>query len=261
MEVGMMKMKHVVAVCAYVVLALLLSGVMPVSADAQLSAQQRLMAKRAAKADALRNLGEMVYGVQINSKTKVRDFITESDTIRARLSTVIQGAREIDYVEKPDGTAEVTVEITLGRVEDILGRRLMYDQQVFTAVGYGAPPGGEPAPGYAPAAPAPMNDVIRAKGNGVEPSDPSMSRAEKALMGKRAAKIDALRNLLEQVYGVTVKSKTTVRDFVTQSDDMKARVSAFVRGARVVSERPLGDGSYEVEVEIEMDPLMRIFPD
>lgn len=256
-----MRMKHIVAVCFYAVLALLLSGVLPSSADAQLTAQQRLMAKRAAKADALRNLGEMVYGVQINSRTKVRDFITESDTIRARLATVIQGAREVDYVEKPDGTAEVTVEVTLGRVEDILGRRLLYDQQVFTAVGYGAPPGGEPAPGYAPPPPAPIHDVIRAKGNGVEPNDPSMSPPEKALMGKRAAKIDALRNLLEEVYGVTVRSKTTVRDFITQSDDMKARVSAFVRGARVVSERALGDGSYEVEVELELDPLMRMFPD
>lgn len=257
----MMKTKQVVAFCFYAVLTLLLSGVLPASADAQLSAQQRLMAKRAAKADALRNLGEMIYGVQINSKTKVRDFITESDTIRARLATVIQGAREIDYVEKPDGTAEVTVEITLGRVEDIIGRRLLYDQQVFTAVGYGAPPGGEPATGYAPAPAAPVNNVIRARGNGVEPNDPSMSRAEKSLMGKRAAKVDALRNLLEQVYGVTVKSRTTVRDFVTQSDEMKARVSAFVRGARVVSERPLGDGSYEVEVEIETEPLLRFFPD
>jgi len=241
--------------------ALLLSSSLFTDASAQLTAQQRLMAKRAAKADALRNLGEMVYGVQINSKTKVKDFITESDTIRARLATVIQGAREVDYVEKPDGTAEVTVEVTLGRVEDILGRRLMYDQQVFTAVGYGAPPGGEPVQGYAPPPAAPASDVIRAKGNGVEPSDPSMSRAEKGLLGKRAAKIDALRNLLEQVYGVTIRSKTTVRDFVTQSDDMKARVNAFIQGARVVSERALGDGSYEVEVEIDMGPLMRIFPD
>lgn len=258
----MIRMKHVVSVCVYAVLTLLLSAaVLPAATDAQLSAQQRLMAKRAAKADALRNLGEMVYGVQINSRTKVRDFITESDTIRAKLATVIQGAREMDYIEKPDGTAEVTVEITLGRVEDILGRRLLYDQQVFTAVGYGAPPGGEPATGYAPPPEAPANDFIRAKGNGVEPSDPSMSKAEKSLLGKRAAKVDALRNLLEQVYGVNIKSNTKVRDFVTESDDIKARVNAFIRGARVVSERPVGDGSYEVEVEIELEPLMRIFPD
>lgn len=244
----------------YMLSALLITAISTPAAEAQVGPQQRLMAKRAAKVDALRNLGETIYGVQINSQTKVRDFITESDTIRAKLATVIQGAREVDYVERPDGTAEVTVEITLGRVEDILGRRLLYDQQVFTAVGYGAP-NGEPARGYAPAPAAPVNDVIRAKGNGVEPNDPSMSPPEKALMGKRAAKLDALRNLLEQVYGVTLRSKTTVRDFVTQSDDMKARVNAFVRGARVVSERALGDGSYEVEVELELAPLMRIFPD
>lgn len=244
----------------YLLVTLMIAAIAIPEARAQLGPQQRLMAKRAAKVDALRNLGELIYGVQINSHTKVRDFITESDAIRAKLATVIQGAREVDYVERPDGTAEVTVEITLGRVEDILGRRLLYDNQVFTAVGYGAP-SGEPARGYSPAPAAPMYDVIRAKGNGVEPNDPSMSPPEKALMGKRAAKLDALRNLLEQVYGVTLKSKTTVRDFVTQSDDMKARVNAFVRGARVVSERSIGDGSYEVEVEIELDPIMRMFPD
>ncbi|MBI5633744.1 MAG: LPP20 family lipoprotein [Nitrospirae bacterium] len=244
----------------HILMALLIAEIAVPVSEAQVGPQQRLMARRAAKADALRNLGEMIYGVQINSKTKVRDFITESDTIRAKLATVIQGAREVDYVERPDGTAEVTIEITLGRVEDILGRRLLYDQQVFTAVGYGAPSGPGTAPAYSPSPPR-MNAVIRAKGNGVEPNDPSMSPPEKALMGKRAAKLDALRNLLEEVYGVTIRSKTTVRDFITQSDDMKARVSAFVRGARVVSERSLGDGSYEVEVELELEPLMGIFPD
>ena len=249
----------VAALFLWAAAVLLLSAVLPVSAGAELTAQQRLMAKRAAKADALRNLAEMVYGVHINSKTKVKDFITESDTIRARLATVIQGAREVDYVQRPDGTAEVTVEITLGRVEDILGRRLLYDGQVFTATGYGAPSGGEPAQAYEPPPPAPVNDMVRAKGNGVEPSDPSMSRAEKALLGKRAAKIDALRNLLEEVYGVRIKSNTTVRDFVTERDEMKARVNAFVQGARVVSERALGDGSYEVEVEVELAPLLRMF--
>lgn len=40
-----------------------------------------------------------------------------------------------------------------------------------------------------------------------------------------------------------------------QGDDMKARVNAFIRGARVISERAIGDGSYEVEVEL--DPLVR----
>ncbi len=224
-------------------------------AGAQTDPQTRLMAKRAAKVDALRNLAEMVYGVQVNSRTTVRDFVTQSDVIRAKLDSVIQGAREVDYVERPDGTAEVTVEITLGQVEDILGRRLSYDYQTFTATGYGAPSGSyvEPAP------PAPALDYVRAKGYGVEPKDPSLTYAERTLMAKRAAKVDALRNLAEQVRGVRITSDSYVRDFITQSDEMKARVNTFVQGARVVSERQMPDGSYEVEVEAGLEPLRRIF--
>lgn len=226
-------------------------------ANAQITSQQRLMAKRAAKVDALRNLLETVYGVRIDSKTTVQDFIAQSDVIRARLDSVIQGAREVDYVERPDGTAEVTVEVTLGRVEDVLGRRIYYDRQTFSATGYGAPSGSSSGHSAPPAVSG--GDTIRAKGNGVEPNDPSMGDAERSLMAKRAAKLDALRNLLEQVHGVRIKSDTTVRDFVSQSDDMRARVNSFIQGARVVSERPLGDGSYEVEVEIDIEPLRRMF--
>lgn len=237
--------------------AVILAGMffLPAEAGAQMDPQKRLMAKRAAKVDALRNLAETVYGVRISSSTTVRDFVTQSDVVRAKLAAVIQGAREVDYVERPDGTAEVTVEVTLGQVEDILGRRLVYDYQTFTATGYGAPSGAyvEPAP------PAPAADYVRAKGYGVEPRDPSMTNAEKALMARRAAKVDALRNLAEQVRGVRITSDSYVRDFIAQSDEMRARVNTFVQGARVVSERQMPDGSYEVEVEADMEPLRRIF--
>ena len=239
----------------FLVLGFFASFFLTPEVNAQITAQQRLMAKRAAKVDALRNLLETVYGVRIDSSTIVRDFVTQSDVIRARLDAVIQGAQETDYIEQPDGTAEVTVEVTLGRVEDVLGRRIYYDRETFRATGYGAP-SGSPAESASP--PMMGGDIVRAKGNGVEPNDTSMGDAERSLMAKRAAKLDALRNLLEEVYGVRITSDTTVRDFVTQSDDIRARVHAFIQGARVVSERPVGDGSYEVEVEIELEPLKRM---
>lgn len=223
---------------------------------AQVDAQTRLMAKRAAKADALRNLTETIYGVRIDSSTNVRDFVTQSDSIRARIEVVIQGAREVDYKEQPDGTAEVTVEITLGQVEDIIGRKIYYSSNTFVATGYGAP-SGVSSSGYA--APMPASDVIRAKGSGVEPNDRSMSRSEKALMAKRAAKLDALRNLAEQVNGVRIKSDSYVRDFVTQSDELRAKVHTFIQGARVLYEKKMPDGSYEAEVEIDIEPLRKIF--
>ncbi len=109
-----------------------------------------------------------------------------------------------------------------------------------------------------PSQPAYSSSVIKAKGSGVEPNDPNMSPAEKALMAKRAAKLDALRNLVEEVYGVKITSDSYVRDFVLQSDDTRSRVNTFIQGARVVSEQKMPDGSYQVEVELDIEPLRGI---
>jgi hypothetical protein len=85
-----------------------------------------------------------------------------------------------------------------------------------------------------------------------------MTAAEKSLLAKRAGKLDALRNLSEQVVGVRISGETLVRDFVTRSDDMRSRVFSYIQGARVISEYQLADGSYEVEVEIDLEPLRRL---
>jgi hypothetical protein len=217
--------------------------------------QKRLMTKRAAKVDALRNLTEVVYGIRIDSTTKVENFVTKSDEIRAKVSATIQEAQEIDYRELADGAAEVTVEIPTDAVERILGRKMDYEYKTIRATGYGAPPGAVAAP----KSEVPVEKkIVKVKGNGAEPSDPNMSSSEKMLMGKRAAKMDAYRNLTEEVYGVKIKSETTVKDFVTQSDEIKTKVSAFIQGARVVSEKKLSDGSHEVELELDVDPIRAI---
>jgi hypothetical protein len=221
---------------------------------AQMDSQSKLMTRRAAKVDALRNLLEIVYGIQIDARTTVRDFVTQSDVVRSRVRAVVQGAREIDYLVQADGTAEVTVEVTLGRLEDILGRRISYDQESIQAKGYGAP-GGQT---YETSQPQASRDALRVKGHGIEPNEPGMTAAEKSLLAKRAGKLDALRNLSEQVVGVRISGETLVRDFVTRSDDMRSRVFSYIQGARVISEYQLADGSYEVEVEIDLEPLRRL---
>jgi hypothetical protein len=108
------------------------------------------------------------------------------------------------------------------------------------------------------AQPAYSSSTIRAKGSGLEPNDPNMPQTEKALLAKRAAKLDALRNLAEQLYGVKITSDSYVRDFVLQSDEIKSKVNTFIQGARVISEEQMPDGSYQVEVELDTEPLKDI---
>ncbi len=93
--------------------------------------------------------------------------------------------------------------------------------------------------------------VVTAKGSGAPPTGitiPSQAR----LMAERAAKADALRNLLEAVKGVRVDSETTVESFTTRSDRVLTRVSGIVIGARVVGTRYLSDGAVEVTVAVNL---------
>ncbi len=93
--------------------------------------------------------------------------------------------------------------------------------------------------------------VVTAKGSGAPPTGitiPSQAR----LMAERAAKADALRNLLEAVKGVRVDSETTVETYTTKSDRVMTRVSGIVIGARVVETRYLSDGAVEITVAVNM---------
>ena len=100
---------------------------------------------------------------------------------------------------------------------------------------------------------------VTAKGGGAPPAN-AVNQAQARLMAERAAKVDAMRNLLEQTYGVTIKSRTTVKDFITQNDTIKARVNAYIKGAKVIDTKYLSDGSVEVEMEIILDyEFRRIF--
>ncbi|MCD6385039.1 LPP20 family lipoprotein [Candidatus Sumerlaeota bacterium] len=83
--------------------------------------QRRLMALRAAKEDAWRQLLEAAKGLQIDARTSVRDFITQDDAIRSRVMGVIRGAQivgEPRYLE--DGTVEVEMRLDMNKIRHLI---------------------------------------------------------------------------------------------------------------------------------------------
>jgi len=93
--------------------------------------------------------------------------------------------------------------------------------------------------------------IVRASGSGApNPDAPNIAAAR--LGAERAAKADALRNILETVKGVRIDSQTLVVNAMPQSDVIRTQVQGIVRGARVVNTRYLSDGAVEVTVEIPM---------
>ena len=69
----------------------------------------------------------------------------------------------------------------------------------------------------------------------------------------RAAKLDAWRNLLETVKGVSLTSETTVRNAMVENDVIVTQVQGVLKGFTQVGEpKYLSDGSVEVTVEIPL---------
>ena len=93
--------------------------------------------------------------------------------------------------------------------------------------------------------------MVTAKGIGIPPKNPASALQAKE-MAKSAAWAVALRNLLEVVKGVRVDSTTTVNNFVTTNDEVRTRVEGMVKGAKLVKEQEMPDGSFETTVEMKL---------
>lgn len=91
---------------------------------------------------------------------------------------------------------------------------------------------------------------VEADGFGLPPTVVT-SEAQAKLMARRAAIADAQRNLAEQVAGVHVDSETTVQNMQIASDTVRTRVSALLKGAKVISES-YEDGAYHVVMALPL---------
>lgn len=85
----------------------------PPKDDSLGTAQRKLMAMRAAKADAYRALAEQLYGVRASGTTTVGDMVIRSDLYRVYVDAYVYGARVVSSLAHPDGIFEVEMELAL----------------------------------------------------------------------------------------------------------------------------------------------------
>jgi len=81
--------------------------------------QRRLMAIRASKIDAYRNLTERVYGQSINASTTVEDMVATNDAVRAHVQGLIYGARLVSIEPIGGDSYETRLELSEKRVTEI----------------------------------------------------------------------------------------------------------------------------------------------
>lgn len=97
-----------------------------------------LQALRAAELDAYKQLAKTIVGFEIDSETSVKDYLLESDEVRAKMMAAIYGANLVDYRWDEQGDAYVKMRLRFGEVEDILNQKINYEDEVIEVEGVGA---------------------------------------------------------------------------------------------------------------------------
>lgn len=96
-----------------------------------------------------------------------------------------------------------------------------------------------------------QTETITADGYGVLPQNRPFGQAK--LMARRAAVVEAQRNLLETVKDVAIDSETNVEMSMTLNDTIHSEISGVIRGARVIDEEYIPeDGIYRVTMSVPM---------
>jgi hypothetical protein len=97
--------------------------------------------------------------------------------------------------------------------------------------------------------------TIRGMGYAVVSAQPGHNLNHRRLNAIRVARMDAMRNLTEQIHGVRIDATTTIAEAVLQNDTMRSTLTGMLRGARTVHIQPRGTDTYEVLLEIDRDMI------
>ncbi|MGO1297186.1 MAG: LPP20 family lipoprotein [Vibrio sp.] len=80
---------------------------------------------------------------------------------------------------------------------------------------------------------------------------------EKQVRAMRASKMDAYKELAEQVYGVRVSGRANVLDQRLGLEETKNSVDGIIRGAEVVRSYKVGD-SYVTEMRVNIEVMSKL---
>lgn len=99
--------------------------------------------------------------------------------------------------------------------------------------------------------------TLRAVGYASVSEQKGATEEEKRVRAMRASKIDAYRELAEQIYGMRVSGRADLIDQRLGTESTSGAVDGVIRGAEVVRSYPVGD-SYVTELELDITKMDRL---
>ncbi|WP_407702340.1 LPP20 family lipoprotein [Vibrio algarum] len=101
------------------------------------------------------------------------------------------------------------------------------------------------------------DNVLTAVGYASVSEQKGQNNEEKRIRAMRASKIDAYRELAEQIYGMRVSGRANLQDQRLGTELTSGAVDGVIRGAEVVRSYPVGD-SYVTELELDITKMDRL---
>ena len=95
------------------------------------------------------------------------------------------------------------------------------------------------------------SNIVTAVGVGSAP-EYAIKPGQANALARRAATVDAYRNLTTIIYGIEVENHTTIEQLTVKKDTIKTAVEGAIRNARVVDEEQLDDSNYQVTVSMPL---------
>ena len=101
--------------------------------------------------------------------------------------------------------------------------------------------------------------VLQAVGYAPIAEQQGSSDTLKMLQAIKASKLDAYRELAEQVYGQRLSGQESLSNLVLSNAQLKSSVDGVIRGARVVKSYAVDDNTYATELELDMRKVHDIY--
>lgn len=207
------------------------------------SAQQKLVARRRARYDALKRLAQRVVGLRIDARTIVYDLVHGDDKAMSTLVGSLRGATRVGKARYlPDGICEVVCTAPAAEVVQTL-------KQTFRQIRL--PPG---------ITLALIENITRLTRIGeVQATGWSAlpdTKGVQMLQTRAAAELDAYRKLAELAYGIHLDRQTTVRNFALASDRIAANVRVGLRWAETTKVDYRKDGCVAVTMKLPLPQII-----
>lgn len=100
--------------------------------------------------------------------------------------------------------------------------------------------------------------VLRAVGYAPLAAQKADTDEQRMLMAMKASKLEALRELAEQVYGQKIDYKVTMQQALMGNEKLRASLQGVIRGARVVKTYPVGE-FYATEMELDFKQVYDLY--